>query len=93
MFTSVKLIHLFDFSSERFHEGIVVTSSYMAIGLVFDQVTVPFSDAGNYKTCEEKATSEIDGILSRGKAFDKITWIEEALVNSMPMNDDHRKAV
>jgi DNA helicase II / ATP-dependent DNA helicase PcrA len=45
-----KHIHLLHFSSEQFHEGIMVTSCHMAKGLEFDQVVVPLVDASNYKT-------------------------------------------
>lgn len=43
-------VYLLDFSSDQFHEGIIVTSSHLAKGLEFDQVIVPFVDAENYKT-------------------------------------------
>ncbi|WP_246001025.1 3'-5' exonuclease [Brevibacillus panacihumi] len=48
--TSSKAVHLLDFSSAQFHEGIIVTSPHLAKGLEFDQVIVPFVDAENYKT-------------------------------------------
>ncbi|WP_322112070.1 HelD family protein [Brevibacillus ruminantium] len=47
---SSKAVYLLDFSSDKFHEGIIVTSSHLAKGLEFDQVIVPFVDAENYKT-------------------------------------------
>ncbi|TVY03061.1 HelD family protein [Cohnella terricola] len=43
-------IHLLNFSSDQFYEGIMVTSCHMAKGLEFDHVIVPFVDASNYKT-------------------------------------------
>lgn len=43
-------IHLLNFSSERFYEGIMVTSCHMAKGLEFDHVIVPLVDGLNYKT-------------------------------------------
>ncbi len=43
-------MHLLDFNSEQFHEGIVVTSAHLAKGLEFDQVLVPFADASTYRT-------------------------------------------
>ncbi|WP_019637766.1 HelD family protein [Paenibacillus fonticola] len=45
-----KDIYLLNFSSEQFHEGIMVTSCHMAKGLEFDHVIVPFVDVSNYKT-------------------------------------------
>ncbi|KWX71493.1 helicase [Paenibacillus jilunlii] len=45
-----KDIVLLDFSSDRFHEGIMITSAHMAKGLEFDQVIIPFCDAVNYRT-------------------------------------------
>lgn len=45
-----KDIHLLHFSSDQFHEGIMVTSAHMAKGLEFDQVIVPSVDASNYRT-------------------------------------------
>ncbi|MNC19722.1 Helicase IV [compost metagenome] len=48
--SSHKDTFLLDFSSDKFHEGIVVTSAHMAKGLEFDQVIVPFCDAANYQT-------------------------------------------
>jgi DNA helicase-2/ATP-dependent DNA helicase PcrA len=47
---TVDAIHLLTFSSERFHEGVILTSAHMAKGLEFDQVIVPFVDAANYKS-------------------------------------------
>lgn len=47
---SSKSAYLLDFGSDKFHEGIIVTSSHLAKGLEFDQVIVPFVDAENYKT-------------------------------------------
>ncbi|MNW57804.1 Helicase IV [compost metagenome] len=41
---------LLDFSSDRFNEGIMITSAHMAKGLEFDQVIIPFCDAVNYRT-------------------------------------------
>lgn len=41
---------LLDFNSEKFREGILIASAHMAKGLEFDQVVVPFCDAGNYAT-------------------------------------------
>ncbi|GGF79444.1 helicase [Paenibacillus albidus] len=41
---------LLDYSSDKFHEGIIVTSAPMAKGLEFDRVLIPFTDASNYKT-------------------------------------------
>lgn len=43
-------VHLLDFHSEAFHDGIIVTFAHMAKGLEFDQVIVPFVDAGTYRT-------------------------------------------
>lgn len=43
-------IHLLNFSSERFYEGIMVTSCHIAKGLEFDHVIVPLVDGLNYKT-------------------------------------------
>ncbi|WP_342774676.1 ATP-binding domain-containing protein [Paenibacillus dokdonensis] len=43
-------VHLLDFRSESFHEGITVTFSHMAKGLEFDQVIVPFVDGLTYQT-------------------------------------------
>jgi DNA helicase-2/ATP-dependent DNA helicase PcrA len=43
-------VHLLNFSSDKFQEGIIVTSVHMAKGLEFDQVIVPFCNAVNYKT-------------------------------------------
>ncbi|GIP58986.1 HelD family protein [Paenibacillus woosongensis] len=43
-------IHLLHFSSDQFHEGIMVTSCHMAKGLEFDHVIVPLVDGSNYKT-------------------------------------------
>ncbi|CAG7654759.1 HelD family protein [Paenibacillus allorhizosphaerae] len=45
-----KDVYLLDFSSEKFHDGILIASSHMAKGLEFDQVIVPFCDAANYTT-------------------------------------------
>lgn len=50
-----RTIHLLNFSSETFHEGVIVTSVHMAKGLEFDQVIVPFVDAGNYKTAMDRS--------------------------------------
>jgi DNA helicase-2/ATP-dependent DNA helicase PcrA len=47
---TVESIHLLTFSSEKFHEGVILTSAHMAKGLEFDQVIVPFVDAANYKS-------------------------------------------
>ncbi|WFB57052.1 UvrD-helicase domain-containing protein [Paenibacillus sp. BR1-192] len=43
-------VSLLDFSSDRFQEGITITSAHMAKGLEFDQVIVPFAGAANYRT-------------------------------------------
>jgi len=43
-------VYLLDFGSTEFKEGIVVTTAHMAKGLEFDQVIVPFADAGTYHT-------------------------------------------
>lgn len=43
-------IHLVDFNSMEFKEGITVISAYMAKGLEFDQVVVPLVNAENYRT-------------------------------------------
>ncbi|BFH64362.1 HelD family protein [Paenibacillus azoreducens] len=43
-------VHLLDFTSEVFHEGITVTFAHMAKGLEFDQVIVPFADRETYQT-------------------------------------------
>ncbi|GIO30401.1 helicase [Paenibacillus albilobatus] len=43
-------VHLLDFSSAAFHEGITVTFAHMAKGLEFDQVIVPFADRENYRS-------------------------------------------
>ncbi|KEQ22789.1 HelD family protein [Paenibacillus tyrfis] len=48
-------IHLLDFNSEQFHEGIVVTYAHLAKGLEFDQVIVPFADASTYRTELDKS--------------------------------------
>lgn len=45
-----KDIHLLNFSSDQFYEGIMVTWCHMAKGLEFDQVIVPLVDGSNYKT-------------------------------------------
>ncbi|RKP43936.1 helicase [Cohnella endophytica] len=45
-----KDIYLLDFSSDQFHEGIMVTSCHMAKGLEFEHVIVPFVDVSNYMT-------------------------------------------
>ncbi|CQR54815.1 HelD family protein [Paenibacillus riograndensis] len=54
LYEVVKRVHkdiaLLDFSSDRFHEGIMITSAHMAKGLEFDQVIIPFCDAVNYRT-------------------------------------------
>ncbi|WP_174469024.1 HelD family protein [Paenibacillus graminis] len=54
LYEAVKSAHkdmvLLDFSSDRFHEGIMITSAHMAKGLEFDQVIIPFCDAVNYRT-------------------------------------------
>lgn len=54
LYEAVKRVHkdiaLLDFSSDRFHEGIMITSAHMAKGLEFDQVIIPFCDAVNYRT-------------------------------------------
>ncbi|WP_245773047.1 3'-5' exonuclease [Paenibacillus catalpae] len=44
------MIHLLTFSSERFQEGIIITSSHMAKGLEFDHVIVPFVSESNYNS-------------------------------------------
>lgn len=43
-------VHLLDFNSDRFHEGIIITYTHLAKGLEFDQVLVPFVNEQNYKT-------------------------------------------
>lgn len=43
-------VHLLDFDSEVFQEGITVTFAHMAKGLEFDQVIVPFADRETYRT-------------------------------------------
>lgn len=48
--SSGEAVHLLDFCSDQFREGVIVTSSHLAKGLEFDQVLVPFVDAENYKT-------------------------------------------
>ncbi|GED52091.1 helicase [Brevibacillus borstelensis] len=48
--SSGEAVHLLDFGSDQFREGVIVTSSHLAKGLEFDQVLVPFVDAENYKT-------------------------------------------
>ncbi|WP_339321672.1 UvrD-helicase domain-containing protein [Paenibacillus sp. FSL W8-0194] len=43
-------VHLLDFDSDGFREGITVTFAHMAKGLEFDQVIVPFADRETYFT-------------------------------------------
>lgn len=43
-------VHLLDFESEQFREGITVTCSHMAKGLEFDQVAIPFVNAACYRS-------------------------------------------
>ncbi|GGD79473.1 HelD family protein [Paenibacillus nasutitermitis] len=43
-------VSLLDFSSEKFIEGVIVTTVHAAKGLEFDKVIVPFADSSNYKT-------------------------------------------
>ncbi|WP_372631031.1 UvrD-helicase domain-containing protein [Cohnella sp.] len=42
-------VRLLDFGSDKFHEGVVVTTVHLAKGLEFDQVVVPFADSSNYR--------------------------------------------
>lgn len=50
-----KDIYLLNFSSEQFHEGIMVNSCHMAKGLEFDHVIVPFVDVSNYTTVMDRS--------------------------------------
>ncbi len=48
-------IHLLDFDSDRFHEGICITTAHLAKGLEFDHVIVPSVDARTYRTDMDKS--------------------------------------
>lgn len=48
-------IHLLDFCSEEFQEGVVVTSVHMAKGLEFDAVIVPDASDEHYQTTLDRS--------------------------------------
>lgn len=48
-------IHLLNFNSTEFKEGIIVTTAHMAKGLEFDQVIIPFVSASTYYTDMDKS--------------------------------------
>jgi DNA helicase-2/ATP-dependent DNA helicase PcrA len=52
LFNEVKSpgIHLLTADSTAFKEGVIITTAYLAKGLEFDEVIVPFASARNYKT-------------------------------------------
>jgi DNA helicase II / ATP-dependent DNA helicase PcrA len=43
-------VRLLDFRSTVFSQGVMIATAYLAKGLEFDQVIVPFADATNYRT-------------------------------------------
>ncbi|MGC6173973.1 ATP-binding domain-containing protein [Lacrimispora sp. 38-1] len=43
-------VHLLDFNSTEFKEGVIITSSHMSKGLEFDQVLIPNVSDEEYKS-------------------------------------------
>ncbi|WP_135554689.1 ATP-binding domain-containing protein [Paenibacillus cymbidii] len=43
-------VSLLDLNSDKFQEGVIVTSVHASKGLEFDQVIVPFADSSHYKS-------------------------------------------
>jgi len=86
---SSKAVHLLDFSSDQFQEGIIVTSSHLAKGLEFDQVIVPFVDAENYKTDMDRSLLYI--ACTRAMHMLTLTYSGEASAFLLHVEESHQE--
>lgn len=78
----MKEIHLLDFNSKEFKEGIIITSSHMSKGLEFDQVLIPNVSKEEYQSEMDRkmlyvACTRAMHKLSLTYVGEKTRWLEK----------------